>query len=76
MPIDQELLSILACPGCHREVALVTEKVSGQDIEKLVCQNPLCGLKYPIRNGIPVMLIPEAEGSQAVKAQYTSDTPG
>jgi len=66
MPIDQELLQILACPGCKTEVKLVTEAGA----EKLVCQNAQCGLKYPIREGIPVMLIDEAEGSQAVKDKY------
>ncbi|MBN1670761.1 MAG: hypothetical protein JXR37_07005 [Kiritimatiellae bacterium] len=27
----------------------------------LVCTNPDCALKYPVRDGIPVMLIDEAE---------------
>lgn len=66
MPIDQELLQILACPGCKKDVKLVTEAGA----EKLVCQNPECGLKYPIREGIPVMLIDEAEGPQLVKDKY------
>jgi hypothetical protein len=70
MPIDQQLLEILACPGCKREVKLVVEKIEGKDAEKLVCQNPDCGLKYPIREGIPVMLINEAEGPQSVKDRY------
>ena len=51
--IDKELLDILACPQCKAAV-----KLEG---EKLVCQNPQCGLRYPIRDGIPVMLIDEAE---------------
>ena len=51
--IDKELLEILACPQCKTEVKLVGEKI--------VCQNPQCGLRYPIRDGIPVMLIDEAE---------------
>lgn len=70
MPIDQQLLDILACPGCKKDVKLVTETVDGKQVEKLVCQNPECGLKYPIREGIPVMLIDEAEGSQEVKDRY------
>lgn len=51
--IDEELLKILACPACKAEVKLVGER--------LVCQNAQCGLRYPIRDGIPVMLIDEAE---------------
>lgn len=48
------LLEILACPKCKSEVKEIGEKI--------VCQNAQCGLKYPIRDGIPVMLIDEAEG--------------
>ena len=51
--IDKELLEILACPKCKADV-----KVEG---EKIVCTNPQCGLRYPIRDGIPVMLIDDAE---------------
>ncbi len=49
--IDKELLDILACPACKSEV-----KLEG---EKIVCAK--CGRRYPIRDGIPVMLIEEAE---------------
>lgn len=51
--IDEELLKILACPACKAEV-----KLEG---ERIICQNRACGLRYPIRDGIPVMLIDEAE---------------
>ena len=51
--IDKELLEILACPQCKAPV-----KLEG---EKLICTNAQCGLRYPIRDGIPVMLIDEAE---------------
>lgn len=51
--IDPELLKILACPVCKSEV-----KLEG---ERLVCQNVQCRLRYPIRDGIPVMLVDEAE---------------
>ena len=53
MKLDQELASILACPACKSPVAL--------EGEKLICRNSQCGLRYPIRDGIPVMLIEEAE---------------
>jgi hypothetical protein len=49
--IDQELLDILACPLDKAPVRL--------EGERLICDT--CGRRYPIRDGIPVMLIDEAE---------------
>ncbi len=49
--LDPELLRILACPAEHH--APVT-----QVDEFLVCDE--CGLRFPIRDGIPVMLLDEA----------------
>ena len=49
--IDKELVEILACPACKADVKLKDEKI--------ICTQ--CGNKYPIRDGIPVMLIDEAE---------------
>ncbi|MGE5307627.1 MAG: Trm112 family protein [Deltaproteobacteria bacterium] len=49
--IDKELLAILACPACKGDVKLADGKI--------VCST--CGRKYPIRDGIPVMLVEEAE---------------
>ncbi len=54
MPIDPELLAILACPVDH---APVTEQPA-----HLVCTS--CGRRYPVRDGIPVMLVEEAEPAQ------------
>ncbi len=53
MTIDKEFLDILACTACKTAVT-----VQG---ERIVCTNPRCGLKFPIREGIPVMLVEEAE---------------
>jgi hypothetical protein len=50
--ISRELLGILACPKCKGEISL-TEKEDG-----LICDR--CRLLYPIRDGIPMMLIEEA----------------
>jgi hypothetical protein len=58
--IDKDLLNILACPACKGEVYLVEEK-NEEEKERIVCK--ACGRRYPIRDGIPVMLIEEAEGS-------------
>lgn len=49
--IDKQLLEILACPACKTEVRL--------EQDRLICVQ--CGRRYPIRDGIPVMLIEEAE---------------
>ena len=51
--INAALLKLLACPKCKEPVV--------QNGDWLVCQGTLCGLRYPIRNGIPVMLIEEAQ---------------
>ena len=53
MTIDAELLAILACPECKAPVKM--------EQEKIICQNSRCGLRFPIRDGIPVMLKEEAE---------------
>ncbi len=50
--ISEELLQILACPVDKAPV-----EVRG---DRIVCT--ACGRRYPIRDGIPVMLIEEAEG--------------
>ncbi len=52
MPIDKELLDILACPKCKGDIRL-NEKQDG-----LICD--ACKLMYPIKDDIPIMLIDEA----------------
>jgi uncharacterized protein YbaR (Trm112 family) len=52
MAISKDLLDILACPKCKGDLVL-TEQEDG-----LICNK--CKLLYPIRDGIPVMLIDEA----------------
>ena len=52
--LSEELLAILACPACKTRVKLVADKW-------LVCQNPECRRKYPIKDDIPVMLIEEGD---------------
>jgi len=54
--IDKELLEILACPACKADIK--------EEGDKLVCQNPKCGLRFRVKDGIPVMLIDEAEKPQ------------
>ena len=52
MSIDKELLEILACPKCKVDIEL-NEKEDG-----LICNS--CKLVYPIKDGIPIMLIDQA----------------
>jgi uncharacterized protein YbaR (Trm112 family) len=52
MPVDKELLDILACPKCKGKLILENDQ-SG-----LICN--ACMLKYRIEDEIPVMLIDEA----------------
>ncbi len=52
MPVDKELLEILACPKCKGAVKLNKKK------DGLACER--CRVVYPIKDDIPVMLIDEA----------------
>jgi len=52
MPVDAELLAILACPNCKTPVTLVKNGTA------LKCAQ--CRRVYPIKDDIPVMLIDEA----------------
>jgi len=52
MPVDAELLEILACPNCKTPVKLVN---NGSGLKCATCNRV-----YPIKDDIPVMLIDEA----------------
>jgi len=49
--IDEELKAILACPACKGD--LLFEET------RIIC--PACRKAYPIRDGIPVMLISDLQ---------------
>jgi uncharacterized protein YbaR (Trm112 family) len=49
--LDKDLLEILVCPACRGNVK--------EEENKVICVK--CGRKYPIENGIPIMLVDEAE---------------
>jgi uncharacterized protein YbaR (Trm112 family) len=53
MPIDPELLEILACPVCKTPVQVV------KDGAGLRCAT--CRRVYPVQDDIPVMLVDEAK---------------
>ena len=50
MNLDPALLEIIVCPACRSDLTV--------DGEELVCTG--CGLAYPVRDDIPVLLVDEA----------------
>lgn len=52
MNIDDWLLQILACPKCRSDLR------PDDAASELVCTG--CGLAYPVRDDIPVLLVDEA----------------
>jgi uncharacterized protein YbaR (Trm112 family) len=52
MTLPQELLAILVCPKCKGDLQYREQESA------LVC--PACKLRYPVRDGIPIMLVAEA----------------
>ncbi|MCM8811877.1 MAG: Trm112 family protein [Candidatus Omnitrophica bacterium] len=59
--IDKELLEILACPACRSSVEWRGDTI--------VCTGASCGLVFPVRDGIPVLLV--EEGRKPEKKQPT-----
>ena len=51
--IDSRLLEIAVCPRCHSSLRL------GPD--SLACTGAACGLVYRISDGVPVLLVDEAD---------------
>ena len=56
--IEEQLMKILRCPLGQAQLR--------QEKEALVCEK--CGLSFPVREGIPVMLIHEATLPEGVKS--------
>lgn len=50
-PIPKDLFEILACPLCKADLEYTNAK------KGLLCSK--CGAKYPIKEGIPVLLPPK-----------------
>lgn len=53
MTVSPQLLEILVCPRCKGRLD------NRPDAELLACQ--ACGVGYPVRDGIPIMLSDEAK---------------
>jgi uncharacterized protein YbaR (Trm112 family) len=56
MNLDPALLEIIVCPDCRGALA-VDDAAS-----ELVCTG--CGLAYPVRDDIPVLLVDEARAPE------------
>lgn len=52
--VEASLLDILACPACHAPLR------EDEDAAELVCRSDACGLAYPVKDDIPVLLVDEA----------------
>ncbi|MEU6344892.1 MULTISPECIES: Trm112 family protein [unclassified Streptomyces] len=52
--VESSLLEILACPACHAPLR------EDDDARELACTSGDCGLAYPVRDDIPVLLVDEA----------------
>lgn len=51
MALSDNILPLLACPACQGKLV--------ESGDYLLC--PSCALKFPVRDGIPVLLLSEAE---------------
>ena len=52
MTVPPQLLELLVCPRCKGELAY------DEPQQRLTC--PACRIAYPVREGIPIMLVDEA----------------
>jgi len=50
--VSADLLDLLVCPSCHTKLAWAYE------VAELACNG--CGLAYPVREGIPILLVDQA----------------
>lgn len=54
MTLDPWLLEVLACPACKASLR------PSPDADELSCTGAACGLVYPVRDEVPVLLVEEA----------------
>lgn len=52
--LPADVLEILVCPSCHTKLAWDYEA------SELLCSSAECALAYPVRDGIPRLLVDEA----------------
>jgi uncharacterized protein YbaR (Trm112 family) len=61
MEIEDWVMEFIVCPKCRAD--LRADEAAGE----LVCTG--CGLAYPVRNGIPVLLVDEARQTSLPQAE-------
>jgi uncharacterized protein len=64
--LDPVLLEVLACPADHH-APLIEGAPGDPSASALTCTE--CGRVFPVRDGIPVLLLDEAIGGPAVGAR-------
>lgn len=52
MAVPKDLIDLLVCPACHAAIDYKERR------HLIICTG--CGLRYPVRDNIPVMLVDEA----------------
>ncbi|WP_037366124.1 Trm112 family protein [Nakamurella lactea] len=62
LQLDPVLLDVLACPDTHH-APLTVGTADDPDADALTCTE--CGRVFPVRDGIPVLLLDEATGGPA-----------
>jgi len=62
MQIDASLFEVLACPACHAPFV----SPAADDVQ-LVCSG--CALRFPVIDGIPVLLLADAVRGDGSPAQ-------
>lgn len=65
--LNEALLGILACPNCRSSL------VVDYEASELVCAKPECGLAYPVRDSIPILLVDEARAPGHSRPEVDSD---
>lgn len=56
--LSKDLLEILVCPACKQALEHQTSEAGGKTMERLKCTS--CYRVYPVRDGLPIMLVDEA----------------
>ena len=65
--LDPLLAEVIACPQCHSSLTLKADE------QEFGCDDATCGLVYPIRDGIPVLLIDEARRGRSPASGSTDE---